>query len=66
MADGQLESIWSQLLYAKRTLNPVRLLLKVTFFLLLYCTGVFLCIWGVLTRLDQPTFWGPENVISAK
>ena len=25
MADGQLESIWSQLLYAKRTLSPFRL-----------------------------------------
>ena len=22
-------------------------------FLLLYCTGVFLCFWGVLTRLDK-------------
>ena len=52
MADGQLESIWSQLHYATRTLSPVRLVLKVTLFLLLHCTGVFLCIWGVLTRLD--------------
>ena len=33
MADGQLESIWSQLLYATRTLSPVRLVLKVTLFL---------------------------------
>jgi len=30
----------------------VRLVLKVTLFLLLHCTGVFLCFWGVLTRLD--------------
>ena len=52
MVDGQLESKWSQLHYATRTLSPVRLVLKVTLFLLLYCTGVFLCFWGVLTRLD--------------
>jgi len=52
MVDGQLESILSQLNYATRTLSPVRLVLKVTLFLLLHCTGVFLCIWGVLTRLD--------------
>ena len=43
MADGQLESIWSQLHSATRTLSPVRLVLKVTLFLLLHCTGVFLC-----------------------
>jgi len=49
---GKLESIWSQLHYATRTLSPVRVVLKVTLFLLLYCTGVFLCIWGVLTRLE--------------
>jgi len=36
----------------KRTLSPVRLVLKVTLFLLLHCTWVFLCIWGVLIRLD--------------
>jgi len=30
MVDGQLESIWSQLHYATRTLSPVRLVLKVT------------------------------------
>ena len=53
MADGQLKSIWSPLLYAKWTLSPVRLVLKVTLLLQLHCTGVFLCIWGVLTRLDQ-------------
>jgi len=47
MAEGQLESKWSQLLYATRTLGPVRLVLKVTLCLLLHCTGVFLCIWGV-------------------
>ena len=52
MADEQLESIWSQLYYEKKTLSPVRLVLKVALFLLLYCTGVFLCFWGVLTRLD--------------
>ena len=52
MVDGQLESKWSQLYYATRTLSPVRLVLKVTLFLLLHCTGVFLCFWGVLTRLD--------------
>ena len=52
MADGQLEDIWSQLLYAKRKLSPVRLVLMVTLSLLLHCKGVFLCIWGVLTRLD--------------
>ena len=33
MADGQLESIWSQLHYAKRKLSPVRLVLKGTLFL---------------------------------
>jgi len=52
MADGQLESIWPQLYNATRTLSPVRLVLKVTLFLLLHCKGVFLCLWGVLTRLD--------------
>jgi len=54
-AEEKLGSIWSQLLYAKRTLSPVRLVLKVTLFLLLRCTGVFLflCIWGVLTRLEE-------------
>ena len=52
MADGQLKSIWSQVLYATRTLSPVRLVLKVSLFLLLHCTGVFLCFWGVITRLD--------------
>jgi hypothetical protein len=52
VADGQLVSILSQFLYAKRTLSPVRLVLMVTLFLLLHCTGVFLCFWGVLTRLD--------------
>jgi len=45
MAYGQLWSIWPQLLYAKRTLGPVRLALKVTLFLLLHCTGVFLLFW---------------------
>ena len=53
MADGHLESTWSQFPYAKRALSPVRLVLKVTLFLLLYCTEVFLCIWGVLTGLDH-------------
>ena len=53
MVDGTLESIWSQLNYATRTLSPVKLVLKVTLFLLLHCTGVFLCFWGVLTRLDS-------------
>jgi len=71
MADGHLESTWSQLNYAKgalyllvtkssppsgglrkRTLSPVRLVLKVTLFLLLHCAGLFLCFWGVLTRLE--------------
>ena len=33
---------------AKKTLSPVRLVLRVTFFLLLHCTGVFLCIWKLL------------------
>ena len=38
---------------SKRTLSPVRLNLKGKLFLLLHCTGVFLCIWGVLiSRLD--------------
>ena len=54
MVDGQLESIWSQLHYATRALSPVKLVLKVTLFLLLHCTGVFLCFWGVLTRLIPP------------
>ena len=52
MVDGQLESILSQLHYATRTLSPVRLGLQDTLFLLLHCTGAFLCFWGVLTRLD--------------
>jgi len=51
MADGKLESIWSQLqlLYAKRALSPVGLVLNVTLFLLLHRKGEFLCIciWGV-------------------
>jgi len=29
----------------KDTQSPIRLVLKVTLFLLLYVTGVFLCIW---------------------
>ena len=104
MVDGQLESIWSQLHYVTRALSPVRLVLKVTLFLLLHCTGsslvntlpitkknkhavvteapkkymccfraskfapegqfrlhftgVFLCFWGVLTRLD---YMGSRN-----
>jgi len=33
MVDGELESIWSQLHYATRSLSPVRLVLKVTLFL---------------------------------
>ena len=53
MPVGPLESILSQLYYATRTLSPVRLVLKVTLFLLLHCTGVFLRFWGVLTRLDR-------------
>ena len=66
MVDGQLESIWSQLHYATRTLSPVRLFLKVTLFLLLHCTGVFLCFWGVLTRLDEPGFQsGPGDSVDA-
>jgi len=36
----------------KTALSPVRLVLKVTLFLLLHCSEVFLCIWGVLTRLE--------------
>ena len=52
MADGQLESIWPQLYYTKRTLSPVKFVLKVILFLPLNCTEVFLCFWGVLTRLD--------------
>ena len=36
----------------ERTLSPVRPVLKAAYFLLLYCIGVFLCIWGVSTRLD--------------
>ena len=53
MADGQLEVIWSKLLYAKRALSSVRPALSVIIFLLLHCTGVFLCIWRVLTRLAR-------------
>ena len=30
----------------KRTLSPVRLVLKVTFFVLLFATVVYLCIFG--------------------
>ena len=56
MADGQLESVWSQLYYATRTLSPVRLVLKVTLFLLLYCKlyrGVSLFLGSInWTRLD--------------
>ena len=51
VADGQLESVLSQLLYAKRALSPIRLVLKVILFLLLHCTAVFLCIWGVLSNI---------------
>ena len=61
MADGQLGSIWPQLLYAKRTLSPVRLVLKVTLFLLQYYTGVFLWIWWVLTRLDYKSTIGQQE-----
>ena len=58
MADGQLESIWPQFLYAKRALSLVTPVLKVTLFLLLHCTVVQGCFfasgdWGVLTRLDK-------------
>jgi len=69
MAEGLLESIWLQLLYAKRTLSPVRLVLKVTLFLILQCTGVFLGIWGVITRVMQkehPGFQsGPGDSVDA-
>jgi len=64
MADGKLEGIWPQLYYATRALSPVRLVLKVTLFLLLHCTGVFLCFWGVLTRLDQCSTLGTAFVSS--
>jgi len=42
------------LLYAKRALSPVRLVLKVRLFsaAALYRTGVFRCFCGVLTRLE--------------
>jgi len=46
MADGQLESIWSLLLYPKRALSPVKLVLKVTLLLLVHCAEVFLYIFG--------------------
>jgi len=50
MADGQLKSIWSQLLHTKRTLSPVRLVLKVK---LLY-RGVSLYVGSIIqTRLDD-------------
>ena len=51
MAEGHRESKRKQLLYATRTLSPIRLVLKVTryTFLFLYVTGVFLCIWEVLS-----------------
>ena len=54
MVDGQLGSIWSQLHYA--TIKDTQLSQTCSegyTFLLLYCTGVFLCFWGVLTRLDH-------------
>ena len=53
MADGQLEIIWSKLYYATRTLSPVRLVLEVTLFLLMHCTGVFLCFWELELELIQ-------------
>jgi len=62
MSDGQLESIWSQMYYAKRALSPVRPVLKVTLFLLLHCTGVFLCIWGVpISRAMHSGFETPSG-----
>jgi len=51
MAEGHHESKRLQLLYAKDT-QPNQTCSEVRTFLLLYVTGVFLCIWGVLTRLD--------------
>ena len=56
MADGQLESILSQLHYAKRTLSPVRLVLKVTLFCSCIVQGCFFVFGGVLTRLDYTSF----------
>ena len=50
--DGQLESILSQLLYAKMTLSPVRLVLKVTLFSATAMYRGVSLFWGVLTRLD--------------
>ena len=41
MVDGQLESIWSQLHYATRTLSPVRLVLKDTLFCYYIVQGCF-------------------------
>jgi len=41
MIDGQLESKWSQLHYATRTLSPVRLVLKVTLFCYCIVQGCF-------------------------
>jgi hypothetical protein len=43
--------------------QPCRTCSEGYIFLLLYATVVFLCIWGVLTRLDKPSlqipaFWG--------
>ena len=53
MADGQLEGMRSQFLFARRALSPVRPVLKVRLFLLLYYTGgsLYLGFVGVLTRL---------------
>ena len=61
MVDGQLEIIWSQLHYATRTLSPVRLVLKVTLFMLLHCTGVFLCFWGCFLEVGIPKIPSPEK-----
>ena len=50
MADGQLLCVWSQLLYAKRTLSPVRLVLKVTLFLKFF----FALVWFKKKKKKTP------------
>jgi len=51
MAEGHHGSKRLRLLYANDT-QPNQACSEGYTFLLLYVTGVFLCIWGVSTRLD--------------
>ena len=45
----------------KKTLSPVRLVLMVTIYLFLNCTGVFLCIWGEFTIAKDRPKWRQQT-----